>query len=382
MKKIIAAAAGLMLAGTMASVAVAQEAGITFKGDARARFYAQEEYASSESTDTHWNSRVRLQWKATSKGGAYAIGRFRLADATWDGTQQTAAGGEKSNLKVDKAYIGVPFGPVTVEAGLMYRSWTPFSVLDVLRDSLVVKYQEGNTNLLAYFDMVDEFVEDAEGAKAPEDRENDDDIQSYGFWLGQKFTDSLDMVLAGQYTSDDQGDKEGFAGTIQLNGNMGVAAITGELAYKEGDLTGNPDDGIGGFVSVTAPAGAASLTGVLGFTADGYVADGDFGPFIMLSDYSQIATGTLIGSGGDTFFAAFAGDFKATERLTLGGVLAYADVDANDDDESDEKAFEIGATAAYAVTDGAKLKGVIGYLDFDEADYNPFGFGLSLEISY
>jgi hypothetical protein len=382
MKKIIASAAGLMLAGAMASSAVAAEAGVTFKGDARARFYLQEEYKSAESTDTHWNSRVRLQWKATSKGGAYAIGRFRLADATWDGTQQTAAKGEGTNLKVDKAYIGVPFGPVTVEAGLMYRSWTPFTVYDVLRDSLLLKYQEGNTNLLAYFDMVDEYVEDAEGNVDPADQNNDDDIQTYGVWLGQKFSDALDMVAAAQYTSNDQSDAEGFAGTIQLNGNMGVAQITGELAYREGDLQGTDDDGLGGYVSVTAPAGPASLTGVLGFTQDGYVADGDFGPFIMLSDYSQIATGNLIGAGGDTFFAALTGDFKATEKLTLGATLAYADIDAYTATQVDDSAFEIGATAAYAVTDGAKLKGVIGYLDFDEADYNPFGFGLSLEISY
>ena len=47
------------------------------------------------------------------------------------------------------------------------------------------------------------------------------------------------------------------------------------------------------------PVGAASIAVGAGMTTNGFVADGDFGPFIMLSDVSNIATGIGIGTGGD-----------------------------------------------------------------------------------
>ena len=59
----------------------------------------------------------------------------------------------------------------------------------------------------------------------------------------------------------------------------------------------------------------------------------------------------------------------------MGAELGYVDGDV-------DSAFEVGLDASYAVTDGASLNAIFGYVDFDEADYNPMGFGLSLEISY
>ncbi len=377
MKKVIAAAAGLMLAGTMASAAVAAEAGVKFSGDARARYYLQNEYASADSEDTHWNSRVRLKFTAESKGGAYAKARFRLADATWDGTQQTRDTGEGSNLYTDYAFIGVPFGPVTIEAGLMPRNLTEFLEWDTRVDSVQGKFSAGNSTVVAFYEVVDEYEEDEDGNVTDADAIDDNDIGRFGVWYDQKFGEGWGVTATGVYTDDAQTtDATGFAGAVKVAGGIGATGLAAEHAFKEGDLIGSEDDALGGYISATFGVGAANLGAVAGFAYDGFEADGDFGPFIMLSDYSQIATGSLIGSGGDTVFYALTADFKATEMLSFGVVGAYASQDTAGD------AFEIGATASYAVTDGAKLNGVIGYLDQDEADNNPNGFGLSLEISY
>ena len=91
MKKVIAAAAGLMLVGTMVSSA---SAAVTFSGDARVRAYYQTDYDFGRETDgvrenekeQSWSSRVRVVVRAESKGGAYARARIRMADTTWDGT--------------------------------------------------------------------------------------------------------------------------------------------------------------------------------------------------------------------------------------------------------------------------------------------------------
>lgn len=384
MKKIIAAAAGLMLVGTVASAAVADEAGVSFQGDARARFYYQDDYNFVDEKDTHWNSRVRLQWKAKTAGGAYAIGRFRLGDATWDGTQQTGAFGESSNLKVDKAYIGVPFGPVTVEAGMMYRTLTAFLEMDVLVDAVQAKYQADNTDLVAFYEKQDEVNDttDADGNVVAEPDSEDDDVDRYGARLIQKFEGGWSLTAAAVVVDDQQADADGIAGTIGVNGAFGGVTVGAELAYKEADLQGTVDDGLGGWASATMPLGAADVTVIAGFTADGFEADGDFGPFIMLSDASQIATGKKIGDGGDTFFAGVKPTFQASEKLTFGALLAYADIDSDVVGTDSVTAWEVGGTASYAVTDGASLNAVIGYLDVDNALENPFGFGLSLEIAY
>lgn len=376
MKKVLVAAAGLMLAGTMVSTAMAD---VTFSGDARVRYYNQSDYnaiGGAESSD-FFNERVRLQWKATTKGGAYAIGRFRLADTKLDGTKLTKASGlnadgegnaSSNNLRVDKAYIGVPMGPVVFEGGLGYRSVTPFFYYDNSADFVQVKYAADNTNLVAFYDILDE--EDVSG--------NDSD--RFGVVLNQKFGGGWGMTAGAMYVSDDSdAGEEGFAGTINVSGDVGVG-LEAEISFIESDLSGSTDDAMGGFIAATMPLGAASLTATAGFANDGFVVDDDFASgFVVYGDASQIG-GQAIGADGDTTFFSLAASFKASEKMTLGASVGYADTDDLD------AIFDIGATAAYAVTDGATLKAIVGYADVDtpaEADAdNPFGFGLSLEIAY
>ncbi len=375
MKKVIVAAAGLMLVGSMATTAMAD---FQFSGDARARFYLQNNYdysefgnATASDSDTHWNSRVRFKIEATTKGGAYAKTRVRLSDSTWDGTEETRAGGESSNFYTDYAYIGVPFGAVTVEAGLMPRNITPWFFFDGRSDAVQVKYAADNTNILAFYDIDDE----------NEDATEDDDAVTYGLVLNQKFGAGMALTAAAIYSDDEVNDEDGFAGTVKLEGAAGSVALAGELSFVEdADVD---DDGIGGYVSATMPLGAVEVMGLVGFTKDGFAMDdADFGPFVMVNDYSQIATGFNFAEYGDSVFVSVAPTMKVSEKLTLGAVATFINVDVDGGDDTDM--FEIGATSSYAVTDGASLNGIIGYLDIDDAyfDDNPFGFGLSLEISF
>ena len=384
MKKVIAAAAGLMLAGTMASVAVAEvEPGVSFSGDARARYYLQNEYASADSEDTHWNSRVRLQWKATSKGGAYAVGRFRLADANWDGTQKNRKGADAGNLWVDKAYIGVPFGPITVEAGLTYRNLSDFTYAWEGADAVDFIYKGENTNMRAFIQVEDEYEEDVlddEGNTlvAANDGENDNDIMWYGAHLTQQFAGGWGLMAFAAYQDDEQAtDASGVFGGAKVNGAFGGVTMAAELGFFESELTGGDDDALGGYVEATVPVGPASLYGIVGFAQDGFVVDDDFaGQGNVMGNYSQISGFAIGGDAlGDTTFFVVAPKYKATEKLSLGANLGYYDGDV-------DSAFEVGLDASYAVTDGASLNAIFGYVDFDESDQNPLGFGLSLEISY
>ena len=294
MKKVIAAAAGLMLAGTMASAAVAAEAGVKFSGDARARFYLQEEYGSAEATDTHWNSRVRLQWKATSKGGAYAVGRFRLADATWDGTQKNRKGSDAGNLWVDKAYIGVPFGPITVEAGLTYRNITDFAYAWMGADAIDFIYKGEMTTVRAFYQINDEYEEDVtdeEGnvVTAYNDGENDNDIVMFGALVDQKFANNWGLVAWAAYQDDQQAtDASGAWAGVKVTGALGAATMAAEVAFMEAETIGSEDDGIGAYIEATLPVGPASVYGIVGVAQDGFVVDDDFaGQGNVLGNYSR-----------------------------------------------------------------------------------------------
>lgn len=399
MKKVIVAAAGLMLVGTMASTAMAE---FKFSGDARVRYFLQDSYGdvTTDETDVHWSSRTRFKIEADTKGGAYVKTRIRLDDAKW-GNGDT--GDKTDNIWTDYAYIGVPFGPVTVEGGRVIRDVTPFFYFDERADAIQMKYKNDMTGLVAFYDVTDENTADVT---------DEDDFDMFGAMLSQGFSGGWNLVVGGIYQNNDVTYRnaanvvtmrpfEAFGATVQVTGTVSNVALAAELAYMEedfisgqtsNDLTGTPgtaqDDGFGGYLSATMPVGAVELLGMIGFTSDGYIIDhDDFGPFVMVGSYSQISTGLDFSRIGDSFFAALAPTYKASEQLTLGAQVSYVGVDPNDDlfgTMDDQGIIELGATASYAVTDGASLNGIIGWADVDDLnnDEDVFGVGLELAIKF
>lgn len=391
MKKLIVAAAGLMLAGAMVSTASA-DAGVSFTGDARARGFYFQDYNFNDSDTSNWNSRVRLKFKGESKGGAYAVARVRMADAKWDGTQKTRALGEGSNIYTDYAYIGAPMGPITVEAGLMPFNVTAFSVYDVRVDGLHLKYATDTTTLVGFYHKVDEYDEsqiltvpdglNADGTVKTKvvdnDKVNDDDIDRFGVLLDQKFDGGWGVIGSVWMVNDDQGEGDGVAAAAEVTGAIGTVGVLADAAWYEADYAGTEDDNIGVYAQAAIPMGAVTLAVGAGATMDGFVADGDFGPFIMLSDVSNIATGIGIGALGDTNFAALVPSVAVSEQLTLTGVVAYADID-NDVADS---AVEVSGKAAFAVTDGATVSAEVGYLDVDGYENPAVGAGVILDVKF
>ncbi len=398
MKKLIVAAAGLMLAGAMVTPASAVVGGVTFNSDARARGQYFSGYKATgvdladgtilnDSDTSNWNSRVRLKAKAETKGGAYAIVRIRMADAKWDGTKQTRALGEGSNIYTDYAYIGSPLGdssPVSIEAGLLPFNITKWSVYDVRVDGVHVKYASDMTTVVGFYHKTDEYEQDALGVVVPYDIVNDDDKDRYGVLVDQKFDGgwgvigSIWMSNNDQAQTVDQGIDDGVGVAAEVTGTAGNVGILGDFAWYEGDLVGLPDDPLGFYVQAAIPVGPASIAVGGGYTMDGFVADGDFGPFIMLSDVSNIATGIGIGTGGDTTFGAVVPSFQVAENLQLVGCLAYADIDGI----LIESAFEASGALHYTLVEGALLTAEAGYLDIEGYDDPMIGAGVSMDIAF
>jgi len=391
MKKLIVAAAGLMLVGTMVSNASA-EAGVSFKGDARARGLYRSDYNFVDSDTSQWQSRVRLIFQGESKGGAYANARVRFADSAWDGTQKTRALGEGSNIYTDWAYVGTPMGPLAVEAGLMPWNITRWAMWDQRVDGLNVKYVNDMTTVMAFYQKMDEFDETdiltvpvvkADGTAGTlivnNDIVEDDDRDRYGVYLNQKFDGGWGVVGAVLYQNDDQGagDRDGVTVIGEVTGTIGNVAVQADGAWQEADVLLTPDDPWGVYAQAVVPVGDVSLLAGAGATVDGFVVDGDYQAFIMLSDDSSIATAYGVGAFGDTNFVVLSPSMKVSEQLTLTGVAGYLDIDSDAD-----SAFEISGRASYAVTDGATLSAEAGYLDVDGFEEPAIGAGLILVIGF
>ncbi|MDR0477366.1 MAG: hypothetical protein LBH14_05450 [Desulfobulbaceae bacterium] len=456
MKKIIAVTAGLMLAGTIAASASAAE--ITFSGDARARYNYEDNYnglaggAGIHSTkvpvnqsDSFWNSRIRLQFQINTKGGAYAVGRFRLADGTWEGNTGStvnppggggtggsvayAATNTKSNIWVDVGYVGVPMGPVVLEGGLGYDDFTNDFLRAGTTDNftfLRAKYATDQTTLYAFYEKlrVDPLLGDATYTDGL------NNVNQYGIDLIQKFNSDWSMNGTVLYRDDQQTayDYSGAAADILVNGKLpNDIKIWAELAYKQADYQAGGyynnavnsakegwsnksttgDDGWGGYVAAKFPLGnGVAISAMAGASLNGYTASPDFGggkqaeyaPFVMLSqpttkDLGFLGTGVLIGSpDGDAYFVNVAPSVQASDRLTLTlegtymnadyGRGAYLGNNRYVNGINSLNIWEIGGIAQYKVTDGATISAMLGYLNIEDADNNPLGFGVSLDLKF
>jgi len=416
MKKIVAAAVGLLIANSIAAGVGAAE--IAFDGDARARFNYHRNYQDvdslkpQESEESFWTSRVRLQFKINTKGGAYAVGRFCLADGVWDGADNTAGGalsyGQKSNLDVDVAYIGVPVGPVALEAGMGYNTMSRFIRGDDAYDFVRAVYATDATTVTVFMEKLSEYewnmtTDPSTGDKTPLlDQDGnpvidngfttDHDINQYGVNLIQKLAGGWRMNAVFFYLDDQQAGNNGIAADFFFIGKVGDIGLAAEAAYKNSVYQGTGKAGFGGYVSATMPLGLASIAMTAGATGNGFTASGNFGgdgqeyaQFVMLSKANSdvvgmLNTGLLIGSPtGDACFFNIVSSVRVSDKLTLTAESTYMNADYGG---VNRNIVEVGGIASYQVTPGASVSALLGYLNIENADKKPLGFGLALDLTF
>ncbi len=402
MKKFIAVAAGLAMVG-MASSAMAE---VTFGGSARARAIMQEAYKDGRSV-TKIDSRVRLKVNAKAKGGAFAKARIRMADGMWDGGQgATGNAADSKNIYVDYAYIGVPMGPVTVSAGRQVTNFSKWFAWDGRKDRLKVVWKAAGTTVAAFYDKNAELTDKGTatvswpatntatgvvgtytvtGAPivgyASTDWTSDNDKNGYGVVVKQKFGDWMAKAI-GIYLQDETPTSNNVVlGSVNLTGKAGPVAVAVEGSFKKADAA--DDTQFGAFGSVSTSFGAVSVTGIVGMTKDGFLADNDFGTHMIGNgNNSPITWVSQIGAGGDTVFGVAALGFSPAANLALNAYLTYASVDGY------ANLIEVSGGGKYTISDGAALTFAAGaVLPSDEGglggyDDTAYGAYMKLEVKY
>ena len=211
-------------------------------------------------------------------------------------------------------------------------------------------------------------------------------------------------------------DGSGFQGTLKVEGPAGPVKLMGELSFAQKDLATasstwyisdmapryyNPghstgagstfDDGYGGIFHAKMSSGPVDGTLAMGFTKNGFVADGNYG-FLMIggamggTDPAIPNVGspiTAVGRVGalpsssayaaDTYFAGLIGDYTVNKTIKLVGILADANVDHYGN------LVELSGLVNFAVSDGAYINVGGGMLfrsldkDQNSLTYNPVG---------
>ncbi|WP_456388637.1 porin [Desulfolithobacter sp.] len=423
MKKVIAAAAGLMLVGAMASAAVAE---VTMSGDARVRYIYKNSYdfganAAKDGWD-YFDSRIRVKVDATAKGGAFMKARMRFDDYKWDG-QGWGAASEDKNIWVDYGYIGIPMGNVTLMGGRMVGNFSEFFSYDTRPSRVMLQYKSGGLTVKALVDTKD----DANvGDNGPTDVNDDNDFRAYGLVVSSKINDAWSVKAYARYQDDERmedistttiiddldnsfavqdgdaielntvtnttphTDASGFLGSIHVDGKVDALSIAAELAYKESDVQGTVDNGIGIYANLAYAMGAMTPSVNIGITRNGYTADGDFG-WIMIGDIEPLSVVSNVGSSDtEWWWIAPSINYAISDNMSLTGNLVY--VDFSDDDNNpatnlDGSAFELSAMLKYTVSEGADLYFGAGMLspDFDDptaADDTAYGAMAKMQIKF
>jgi hypothetical protein len=387
MKKVIAAAAGLMLVGAMAGTALGA---VSMGGDARARFLYQNNYDLGETSvdeetgavtrdrekDNKVTSRVRVQFRGEAAGGAYAVGRIGIGDGTWDGGNS----GTNDVIVKDKAYIGVPMGMTLLEAGrqpIRGVETTKFFIHDRTADGLTffINPNDNWSIQLGYYINYEAAVNG--------DLVDDNDISDFSIWVDGKFAGDWGTRFGTYYIDDqvptDGRDDDGAYGGLELFGPAGPVGIKAAVAW---DDRGEGDTGWAAFVAGDMAFGATTAGLHVGFANDGIELDNDYG-FIMLGGGESITIDDVtLSFGEDTWWVGLPVSFAVSEALTLKANLAYFDYDISGD------AFEISGSAIYAISDGASVDLDIGYLAWSNdrpgvlEEESPFGAGLTFNVSF
>ncbi len=279
MKKTIAISVGLLLIG---SVGVAS-AEVIFTGDARERMVLSRSgnlgLGDYTSNDDHNAGRVRFAFLANTPGGAYVTARVRLSDGRFDGVAMDGRTNQSGfqGIYTDYAYLGIPMGPVTLNAGVMPDLSSLFFRFDKRYDRVMVTYANKMTSASLFFDK---FYDQNAGTNTASSssmystskgtlKNGDEDVNEYGVIVKQKF--AADWNALGYFLyQDNQRDKltfptgatnpyratadtkafkpsgSGFAGTIDVNGPVGPVKMAGDVAYVSKNLMGDGPNAFSG----------------------------------------------------------------------------------------------------------------------------------------
>ncbi|GEM_PF-3081588 len=396
MKKYVIVFLSMLLVAAMSAGAYAA---VTIGGDAYVRGIWNGNFDMNNDVDDsvrYWDQRVRLTVTGEAVKGVELRLRLTTGDDIWDN-----AGNTGGSLSVDYAYLHVPVGNVVLDLGRQKSTWG-HELLEsgVTRDRAKVTAAAGPMTVGFYTDKISENNQNSSAGLT-----NSDDVDNYGVFVIHKAGNAEGGLLVELYNDDsaaDSADNDGTRGSVYATVNAGGAAITAELAIKNGGVYETTDkDGDksetqwAAFAGAELPAGQLTVTGLLGLTRNGFVADKHFTPTVLIGTDNPTAIanfGQNPGSTGveqDSFIAVAGAKLSPQPGVTVYGKAAFLSMSAYENDfasgEDKATAVEIDAGLEYQIAQNTTYNIDFGYMfpkDITADDDNVMTLAHSLTLKF
>lgn len=433
MKKIIAAAAGLMMVGTLASSASAVES--QFGGYWRTRAFTQVDFdGEGNGSFARTDTRTRLFYTAVFNENFKFVNKFEFNSVFGD-NDGGDIGTDGDTFRVKQSYADFTINNVRLKVGTQAAAINRGFIFDDDFAGVYVGAQATDQALLQFvWVKVDEEeikttttgvinpLVDADGDGFADTADTDtfqEEIDIYSFLPVLKVSDQLTVTPTFTYAKTEGQDSDLYWIGADVDFSTDAFSLWGTGIYFGGELEATNPFVTGLTVDEDVSAYLLAAGGSFGmFHGEVFYASGDDdddpgddvevflgapGQSYYWSEIMGLGIFDNQGSEGSpenaisNIFAANLGvKTKVTDKLTVGADLWYAMLAEDDAAGEDALGFEIDLKATYAIMDNLKLDLVAAYLLADDAtspknadgdptgdnDEDPIEIGARLSLSF
>jgi hypothetical protein len=384
MKKIIASAVGLMLAGGVAAT-TASAVESQFGGYWRTRAFIQDNFDGTDSdTYDQIGNRTRLYYTAKFSDDFKFVNKFEF-DSKWGDNGYGDIGTDGVVFEVKHSYADFNLGPVNTKIGAMWGQVGRGFVFDDDFSGIWVTGNFGNVSVPVFYIR----AEDEDNNTSGQDR----DI--FGAMAAISVSDAIKVTpyFAQMSVSGEETDSWYLGADVDLK--MDAISAWGTFIYNGGTYKDLDNKGflVAGGVDAGIVHGQAFFA-----TGDDNDADGDNDAFTTTvggsyywSEIMGYGTFDNVVSNGSpankisNIVAVNAGvTVKPVDKLSLSGDVWYAQLVEDDDNGETELGWEFDAKATYALMDNLNLDVIFAYLVAGDAtgDEDPLEAGVRLSLSF
>jgi hypothetical protein len=422
MKKIIAAAAGLMMVGTLATSASAVES--QFGGYWRTRMYTQVDFTGQDTgSQAQADTRTRLYYTAVFNENFKFVNKFEFDNVFGDNVGGDV-GADGVIFEVKNSYADFTTGPVRFKVGTQGATISRGFIFADDFSGAYAGIQAGDmANLQFVWAKVDEkevvgssysFVDltdtDGDGDTTETITVNTPQSEAdlYAFLPVITVSDSLSIAPHFTYVNTEGTDDDYWFLGVDVDFSSDAFSVWGTAIYEGGEVATSATTSDDVQAYLLAVGGSVGMFHGQMFYASGDddAADGDQeafgvgggGAYVPGNSYywseimgygvfdNQVSAGSPADNISNIFAANFGVTAKVAEKLTLSGDLWYAMLAEDNAAGEDDLGVEIDVRATYAIMDNLNLDLVAAYLFADDAtgggDEDPIEVGAQLSLSF
>lgn len=393
MKKIIASAVGLMLAGGIAATTASAAVENQFGGYWRTRIWIEDNFDGQDSaTHDKADNRTRLYYTAKFSDDFKFVNKFEF-NTTWGDNIGGDVGADGMGIwRIKNSYADFNVGPMlNAKLGIQSVTVARGFIFDDDFSGAIVTGKFGNVTVPLVYIRVDD--EDNDGAAAASTDVDQDIFAALGVI---KLSDAMKVTPYFVYhTMNTVEDTDNWYVGADADMKFGAVSVWGTFIYNGGTINDVDNQGFLGAVG----ADAGLVHGQFFYaTGDDSPADNDNDAFVSApgsSYYWSEIMGLGVfddrasnGSNADNITNVMAGNvgvtFKPMDKLTLTGDVWYASLAEENENGDDELGLEFDAKVAYKIYDNLTAEYIFAYLVSGDAtgDEDVIESGVRVSLSF